>query len=169
MVKELKFEVADSPAIGRGSITMFLTLAGVFGLIAVWPFTPPFETLTKEESQIQKVWKSSFASTTTNLKTTSGRDVKCMHGRTGGCSPKTMESLLENKIPVVVWHDGEKVYQLTAQEKMILPYEHFHQGIGFSGAISIISLLIALIQIAVLKGLIGVASTKSPSRHDSIR
>ncbi len=160
MVKEPKVESSDSPTIGRGSIIMFLTLASVFGLIAVWPFTPPFDSLTREEAHIKKVWKSSFATTTTNLKTISGHDVKCWHGKTGGCFPAAMKSFLENRTPVMVWHDGEKVFQLTAQDKMILPYEHFHEGRWFSGSISIISLLAALIQVGILKGFIGVASTK---------
>jgi hypothetical protein len=161
MVKELKVDSADTPTIGRGSVIMFLTLASVFGVIAIGPFTPSFDSLTKEEAHIQKVWKDSHASTTTNLKTISGRDVKCMQGKFGGCYPETMKSFLENKTPVMVWHDGEKVYQLTAQEKLILPYEHFHQGRWFSGVVSIISLLIAFIQVAILKGFIGVASTKN--------
>lgn len=160
MTKELIDKGTDSPTIGRGSVIMFLTLASIFGVLAVWPFTPPFDTLTKEEAHIQDVWESGYASTTTNIKTISGRDVKCMHGKTGGCNPETMKSLLVNKTAVTVWHDGEKVYQFTAQDKTILPYEHFHQGRWFVGAISFVSLLVALIQIGILKGFIGVASKR---------
>lgn len=160
IVKEQKAERTDSPAIGRGSIILFLTFATVFGLIAVWPFTPPFDSLTSEVAHIQKVRKDGYASTTTSLRTLSGHDVKCWHGKTGGCYPETMKLFLENKTPVMVWHDGEKVYQLVAQDKMILPYEHFHSGKWFSGAVSIISLLVALIQVGILKGFIGAATIK---------
>lgn len=160
MAKEQKVEGADSPAIGRGSIILFLTLASVFGLIAVWPLTPPIDSLISEEAHILKVRKDGHASTTTDLKTISGHDVKCWHGRTGGCDPDTMKSFLENKTPVMVWHDGEKVYQLVAKDKMILSYKHFHKGRWFSVAVSIISLLVALIQVGIRKGFIGVATIK---------
>lgn len=160
MTKGLIDKGTERPTIGRGSVIMFLTLASVFGIIAVWQYTPPFDTLTKEDAHIQDVWKSSFSSTTTNIKTISGRNVKCMHDKAGGCNPETMKPLLVNKTPVTVWHDGEKVYQFTAQDKTILPYEHFHQGRWFSGVVSIVSLLVALIQIGILKGFIGVGSTR---------
>ena len=77
--------------------------------------------------------------------------------------PETMKSLLEKETPVVVWHDGEDVYQLAAQDQiqMALPYEHVHQGRWFAGAVSIIALIAALIELAMLKGLIGVATTNA--------
>lgn len=160
MTKKLIVDDTDSPIIGRGSIIALLTFAIAFGLIAVWPFTPPYDSLTREEAHIEKVWKSSLASTTTSLKTISGREVQCWYGKTGGCYPETMKTFQENKTPVIVWHDGESVYQLIAQEEIILSYEHSHNGRWFSVAVSIGSLLVALIQIGILKGLIGAATTK---------
>jgi hypothetical protein len=161
MAKEPKVEGAGARTIGRCSVIMFLTLAIVFGAIALWLFAPPFDSLTKEDAHVQEVWESNFASTTTNLKTSSGRDVKCMHGKTGGCDPATMKSLWSNKATVTIWHDGENVFQLSAQDKMVLTYEHFHQGRWFSGAIAIVSLLVALIQIGIFKGFIGLASAEN--------
>lgn len=157
MVNKLKASGSYSHSINRGSIIFTLTLASVFGLIAVWPFAPPIESLTKESAHIQEVWKQSLGVTIIDLKTGSDRHVKCFHSKTGGCNPAVMKELLEKNSAVIVWHDGEKVYQLMLQDKVILPYERVHNGRGFAVALSVISLLIAFIQIAIFKGIIGVA------------
>jgi hypothetical protein len=143
-----------------GSFILLLMFGGVFGFIAVAPLVPAFASLTKEQAHVQKVWKENTLTTTTSLKTISGRVVTCAHSKGGGCDPETMKSLLEKKTPVVVWHDGKDVYQLSAQDQMILPYEHAHRGRWFAGAVSFIALIAALIQLAIRKGLIGVAVTK---------
>jgi hypothetical protein len=147
---------ADSSAIGRGSVIMFLSLASIFGLIALWPFAPPFKSLAREEAQVTKVWTMGVASTTTFLKTSSGHNVKCFHTKTGGCHPETMKSLLVNNAPVIVWHDGERAFQVVANDKVILRYESAFDGRWFAATISIISLLVALIQIAIIRKLISV-------------
>lgn len=144
-----------------GSFILLLVFGGVFGFIALAPLVPAFTSLTKEQAHVQKVWKENLRTTTTSLKTVSGLVVKCMHSKVGGCDHETMKSLLKKETTVVVWHDGKDVYQLSAQDQMILPYEHAHQGRWFSGAVSIIALIAALIQLAIRKGLIGVATTKA--------
>ncbi|OUC16569.1 MAG: hypothetical protein B0A82_00950 [Alkalinema sp. CACIAM 70d] len=157
MVNKLKAGGSYLHAINRGSIIFTLTLASVFGLIAVWPFAPPIESLTKESALIQEIWKQSLGVTTIDLKTGSDRHVKCFHSKTGGCDPDVMKELLESHSAVIVWHDGERVYQLMLKDKVILPYERVHNGRGFAVALSVISLLISFIQIAIFKGIIGVA------------
>lgn len=157
MVKELKKNSLYAHAFNRGSIFFTLTLASVFGLIAVWPFAPPIDSLTKESAHIQEVWKQSLGVTIVGLKTSSGRHVKCFHSKTGGCDSDVMKELLEKNSAVTVWHDGEKVYQLMVEGKIILPYERTHNGRGFSAALSVVSLLIAFIQIAIFKGIVGVS------------
>ena len=135
---------STTPKQNYGSLILLLVVGGVFGFIAVVPLAPAFASLTKEQAHVQKVWKENFPTTTTSLKTISGRVVKCMHSKTGGCDPETMKSLLEKETPVVVWHDGEDVYQLAAQEQMVLPYEHAHQGRWFAGAVSFFAFIAAI-------------------------
>lgn len=151
MVNEI---TASSNGPTRGSVIFFLALASVFGLIALWPFAPAFESLKKDEARIHMVRKENYVSTTTYLKTSTGQNLKCVHTKTGGCDPKKMKSFLDKNTYVSVWHDGEKVYQLAAQNQTILPYEHFNKGKGFSSAISAVSFLVALIQIAIRKRLV---------------
>ena len=157
MVNKRKASGLYSHSINRGSFIFTLTLASVFGLIAVWPFAPPIKSLTKESAHIQEIWKQSLGVTIIDLRTGSDRHVKCFHSKTGGCDPDVMKELLESHSAVTIWHDGEKVYQLMLQDKVILPYERVHNGRGFAIALSVVSLLIAFIQIAIFKGIIGVA------------
>lgn len=128
-------------------------------MAALWPFAPPFDSLTKEDAHVENVWKDNFVVSTTSLKTVSGREVKCRYGnKSGGCHPETMKLLLANKTRVTVWHDKEKVYQLTAEDKPVLRYKRIQDSRWFAGALSFISLLLALIQFGILKGFIGVAN-----------
>jgi hypothetical protein len=144
-----------SPTTGFGSIILLLAFGCVFGLISVLPLVPAFDSLMKEEAHVQSVSKENFLSTTTSLKTTGGRKVVCTHSKTGGCPPEKMKSLLKEKASVVVWHDGKKVYQLSAVEGMVLPYENFHRGRWFGLGISATSFVVAFIQIGMRKGIIG--------------
>jgi hypothetical protein len=159
MVEELKGINVSSPkpTISLGSIIWLLAFGGVFGWIAVWPFAPPFDSLLKEDAYVQRVRTESWATTTTRLITGSGRTVKCGYSKTGGCHPATMKLLMENKTPVIVWHNGASVFQLATHDRMILSYEHFHEGGWFAGVVSITFLLVAFIQIAIRKGWIGMA------------
>ena len=165
MVEEVQIKNVSSPkpTISLGSIICLLTFGGVFGWIAVWPFAPPFDSLLREDAYVQKVRTEGWGIKTTRLITGSGRTVKCGYSKTGGCNPATMKLLMENKTPVIVWHNGENVFQLATHDRMILPYEHVHDGRWFAGALSITSLLVAFIQIAIRKGLVGMAVMENTS------
>ena len=158
MGNDLPATHTDSPTIGHGSILMLLTLSITFCTVSFWASPPPFDALIMEEGHVQKVWRHSPLSTTVNIKTTSGRNVRCVHDKTGGCDPAAMKSLLASKTPVSVWHDGKKVYKLTTENRTLLTYEHFSQGRWFARAIAFALLVVALIQFGILKGFIGVAS-----------
>jgi hypothetical protein len=157
----LKINDSSSPTTSLGGVMVLLTIGSVFGLVAVWPYAPPFDSLAGENARIQKVWKENFSSTTSSLITNAGNNVKCIYSKSGGCDPATMKSLMESKIPIWVWHDGGTVYQLATQDKIILPYEHVNQGRWLAGGFSIISFLVAFIQLAVRKGLIGVGKKEN--------
>ena len=152
MGNDAKFKHTGTPTISRGSIFLILTLSALFGTISFWPFTPPHDALIMEAAHIQRVWKHSPISTTTDIKTIGGRNVRCVHDKTGGCDPAAMKGLLASKTPVSVWHDGKKVYKLTAENKTLLTYEHFSQGRWFAGTIAFILLVVAILQIGILKG-----------------
>ena len=148
----------DKPTIGRGSILMLLTFSFAFGTVSFLTSPPPFDALIMEKGHVQKVWKHSPLSTIASIKTTSGRNVRCVHDKTGGCDPAAMKTLLTSKTAVSVWHDGEQVYKLTVNNKTLLAYEHFNQGRWFARAIAFVLLVVAIIQFGILKGFVGVAS-----------
>jgi hypothetical protein len=64
-----------------------------------------------------------------------------------------MRSLREARTPVDLWHDGRTVYQLAVGGRVILPYEHVHQGGGMSFAIFVVLLMAWCVRGAMYFGL----------------
>jgi hypothetical protein len=144
---ESKPEIEKSSSISRSSIIIFLAVAGVFSLIAIWPFAPALQSLTREDAHVTKVWVIGFSNTTSFLTTSTGQKLSCSYIKGRGCNPETMRALLAKNAPVAVWHNGERVFQIIAKDKVILRYDSVFDGREFAVTAAVISLLVALIQI----------------------
>ncbi|NWG86235.1 MAG: hypothetical protein HXY26_01785 [Hydrogenophilaceae bacterium] len=142
---------------------------GLFlGVVSWAPWIDSFELLKKEAAYIVDVRRDGSGSSVTRLATASGRDIRCVHSKTGGCPTELMQSLMNPPIEVLVWHDGESVLQLVVGDRVVLPYDHVHQGRWFGIGLSILLLVIGSVRVGIHLGLIGaVKRSNQPLRRDA--
>lgn len=129
-------------------------LALGLALLAWAPWIPPLSALVVEQAVVANVSGNDGHATSTLFATENGRTVTCGHSRTGGCPPEVMRALRSSGTQVNVWHDGQRVYQLSVGERVVVPYEQALKGRGFIAALSFVLFVVAGIRGAMHAGLI---------------
>jgi hypothetical protein len=65
-----------------------------------------------------------------------------------------MRSLRGEGTRVTVWHDGQRVYQLSVGEQVVVPYEQALRGRGFAAMVFCLLLIVVGVRGAMHLGLI---------------
>lgn len=141
---------------GWTGIVCLLVISAIFGYLSLAQLKPSLKEVTKESAQIQAVrLVTPSEGTRTEFVTSSGLKVKCSYRRAQGCDPDAMRPLSVTKKPLIVWHDGNRVYQVADKDKVIYAYEQEGSTKAFAAVIFALTLCAALIQIGQRKGWIG--------------
>ncbi len=127
-----------------------ITFAGATFLaaLALWPLTPSLDALTQERATVRSIAADAMV-TQTVFRTSSGAEVACTRGKSGGCPTEQLKTLHASQREFMVWHDGARVYQIADSEKVLYSYGDMSRGRGFLLAIAMVIALAGLIQVAV--------------------
>jgi hypothetical protein len=132
-------------------------LAGLalgLALLAWAPWVPALSALVLEQAVVASVSGNDGYATSTSFSTERGRTVTCGHSRTGGCPPQVMRSFQSSGTQVNVWHDGQRVYQLSVGERVVVPYEQVQKGRSFIAALSLVLFVVVGVRGAMHAGFI---------------
>jgi hypothetical protein len=130
-------------------VTVFtFALSALLMGAALWPYAPPFETLTAESATVRVKHPGPVVQEAV-FQTASGSEVSCKRGKSGRCPIEQLVRLEARQAQLTVWHDGARVFQIADKERILYPYEAVYDGRAFLFAIAAIVALVGLGQMAI--------------------
>ncbi|MDH4419255.1 MAG: hypothetical protein QE485_18745 [Acidovorax sp.] len=130
-------------------VTVFtFALAALLAGMALWPYAPPFETLTVESATVRVKHPGPLGREAV-FRTALGAEVSCSRGKSGGCPIEQLVRMEAREAQLTVWHDGVRVFQIADKERILYPYDAVYDGRGFLFAIAVIFALVGLGQMAI--------------------
>jgi hypothetical protein len=128
----------------RATAIIFAISATVAGSV-LWSQLPGFDTLTEERAALFWFTSTGPAVGKAVFKTASGKNVVCVQSRAGGCPVDQLVKQRSLQREMVVWHDGERVFQIAEGEALVFPYETEAAartwGLGVAALIAIFGLI----------------------------
>lgn len=130
--------------IKRATVIIFAVSAMV-AVSVLWSQFPSFDTLTKESAALVGFTSSGPAVRKAVFKTASGKNVVCVQSRSGGCPVDRLAKQKALQREAVVWHDGERVFQIAEGAALVFPYETESAartlGLGLAALIALFGLI----------------------------
>lgn len=96
---------------------------GIFLFIGFYPMSPSLESLIVDEAMVKAIKPNGFASTVAEFLTSHEIRVTCTHSGKSSiliCPVDKLRELMQQEVPVKVWHDNQKVYRAELNSKLIL-------------------------------------------------
>lgn len=128
--------------------------AALLALMALWPYVPHFDRLAKEGAKVVRFTATGPLVKHVVFRTSSGAEVSCARSRSGGCPIEQLAELKTLQRELVVWHDGERVFQIADRGTVFFPYDSERGARAFALLLAALAALCGLIKLGFDTGLI---------------